>query len=158
MFQQDVPPDQSIRHADIVRSEKGDLQLTMKAPLILKYSKPESKTVYPEGVEITFFDSDRSPKAFFTAKEAVSYDDRNLIEARDSVVLIDYRSHDTTYLQDLVWDSKQHRIYREHPLRSVNGSRVTYGDSFESDENFENPQILHQRGTIEWNDEEDEEW
>jgi hypothetical protein len=148
----DAPPSQTIRDAHIIRSEKGELQLEMTAPIIMKYTKPEAKTVYPDGVRITFFDEDKKPKAFFTAQKAVSFDNENRLEARDSVVIIDYRSNDTTYLADIIWDSRAKRIYREHPLRSVNGKKVTYGDSFESDDHFEHPQIMHQRGTIEWNE------
>ncbi len=149
----DVPPSQTILDGHILRSEKGELQLEMTAPVILKYNKPEDKSIYPEGVKITFFDEDKKPKAFFTAKRAETYDFDNLLKASDSVVIIDYRSHDTTYLEDIVWDSRAKRIYSEHPLRSVNGKKVTYGDSFESDDHFEHPQILRQRGTIEWNEE-----
>jgi hypothetical protein len=53
-------------------------------------------------------------------------------------------------MESLIWDKKEKKIYSDKPLKSVNESRVTYGDGFESDENFKNPQIIHQRGTLEW--------
>ena len=69
------------------------------------------------------------------------------------MVIIDYDSGDTTYMESLIWDKKEKKIYSDKPLKSVNGSRVTYGDGFESDESFKNPQIFRQRGTLEFKDE-----
>lgn len=149
-FDRQELPDNTIKRAHIQRSESGRLQLQMDAPVIEQYSKPESKTVYPRGVCMHFFDDYNSPTAILKANYAISYDGRNLMQVRDSVVIIDLRSGDTTYLQDLTWDANQHRIFTDKPLRSKNGQRVTYGDGFTSDENMETPQILHQRGTLEW--------
>ncbi|MBR1793110.1 MAG: hypothetical protein IJ764_05665 [Bacteroidales bacterium] len=152
-FERKTLPTQTIRGGHVIRSDKGNLQMVMDAPLILKYTDPKEKTIYPKGVAITFYKSTDEATAFFQSKYAVSFDDRDVMVARDSVMVIDYRSGDTTYLEDLVWNAPQKRIYSKHPLRSVNGSRITYGDSFESDDKFENPQIVRQRGTVEWQDE-----
>jgi len=149
-FDRQVLPDNTIRQARIQHSEYGRLQLLMEAPVIEQYSNPETKTVYPEGLKARFFDGVNNPTATLTARYAVSYDNRQLTKVQDSVVIIDLRSGDTTYLQELTWDAVQHRIYSEKPLRSVNGKRVTYGDGFESDDNMQSPQIIHQRGTVEW--------
>lgn len=147
------PPDQTIKNAHIQRSSSAKLQLIMDAPVIEKYSKPEAKTLYPKGVKLQFFDASGKPKATLSARYAISYDSKQIMMARDSVVIIDLNSRDTSYLEELTWNSAEHRIYSDKPLRSVNGARVTYGDGLESDENFTNPLILHQRGTIEWKEE-----
>lgn len=152
-FDRQELPDNTIKMAHIQRSEHGRLQLKMDAPEIEQYSKPEAKTVYPKGLVMHFFDDYNKPTAILTARYAVSFDKRNVMQVRDSVVIIDLRSGDTTYLQDLTWDAMQQRIYTDKPLRSKNGQRVTYGDGFTSDENMELPQILHQRGTLEWKEE-----
>lgn len=146
-------PSQKIEGSLISRTESGLLQMSLTAPIIEQYTTPERKTVYPKGFSITFFENGGTPKASISAKHGISYDSRDIMEAKDSVVVIDYRSGDTSYLHDLVWNSAEHRIYTEHPLRSVNGGRVTYGDGLESDDNFNHPIILRQRGTIEWNEE-----
>ena len=147
------PPDNIVRNAHVRRSENGKLQLLMDAPVIEQYSGDSARTVYPEGVYARFFNGPDEPTAILRARHAVQYDRLNITLVRDSVVIIDLRSNDTTYLQDLIWDAGQHRIYSEHPLRSVNGQRVTIGDAFESDDNMQSPQIIHQRGTVEWKEE-----
>lgn len=147
-----TPPDNVIRSAHVQHSSSGSLQLVMDAPLIERYSTPSPRTEYPQGVWIQFFSGAENPTATLSARYAVQYDDRDVTLVRDSVVIIDLRSHDTTYLKDLTWDANQHRIYSESPIRSVNGLRVTLGDGFESDDAMQSPQILHQRGTVQWNE------
>lgn len=141
-------PTQQVKEADIVRSARGDLQISMQAPIIEIYNKPENKTVYPQGVQIYFYNENHTKKAFLRADYAISYDDKDMMEAKKNVVIIDYGTGDTSYLDDLYWNSSEKRIYSNNPVKSINGPRVTYGDGFESDESFETPRILHQRGTV----------
>ena len=150
-FDRKTLPAQSIENGVVTRSSSGHLQLRLEAPVIENYDNPEHKTVYPKGVRMSFFDAGSTkPKVFLRAGYAVSMDDKRRLMARDSVVIIDYSTGDTTYLKDIIWDQNEQRIYSEHPIRSVNGLRVTLGDGFESDEDFVQPLIYHQRGTIEW--------
>lgn len=151
-FDRQTLPNQSVRGAHVVRSVSGDLQLLLDAPQIDVFQHPEAKTVYPKGFSMRFFAHDGTTTATVSARYGISYDSKQIMEARDSVVIIDHRTGDTVYLCSLVWNSLEERIYSNDSIRSVNGRRVTYGDGFESDENFTNPQILHQRGTIEWNE------
>ena len=141
-------PHQQIENGRVIRSTSGSLQMVMTAPHIDVYSSPERKTVCPKGVVLTFYSGKDKPKTLVSANYGISYDDRNVMELKDSVVIIDFKSGDTSYLSDLTWNGLEHRIFSPHPVRSVNGQRVTLGDSFESDENFEQPLIVGQRGTI----------
>lgn len=153
LFDHQMLPEQRINKAVVTRSEHGLVQMRLEAPLVERYGEPNPKVEYPEGVTIFFYDDSSQLKAFLRANYAVSLETKHRMEARDSVVIIDYRSGDTSYLEDIVWLQYEQRIFSEHPLRSVNGTRVTYGDGFESDESFTNLTIMHQRGTIEWQEE-----
>lgn len=141
-------PSQMVTKAHVIRSDSGKKQLVLEAPCIEAYEKPERKTVYPKGLQIHFYDNTNALKAYIRAGYGISLDDRELMEIRHNVVIIDYRTGDTSYLENLVWNSGEGRIYSNNPVRSVNGQRVTLGDGFESDDNFETPQIIHQRGTV----------
>ncbi len=152
-FERQNPPNQEIRQAHIRRSERGRLQMELDAPLIQQYREPAARTIYPRGVELRFFDDDRTLKTFIRANKGVSYDDRGIMKASDSVVVIDYANGDTVYLDDIVWRDKEDVIFSNHPVRAVNGRRVTYGDGFVSDEQMTNLRITRQRGVIEFNDE-----
>ena len=152
-FERQNPPDQELKQAHIRRSDQGRLQMELNAPLIRKYLEPAARTLYPEGVEIRFFNDQHEPTTFIRADKAISYDDRNIMKASDSVVVIDYASGDTVYLDDIIWRDNEDIIFSNHPVRAVNGNRVTYGDGFVSDEQMSNLRITHQRGVIEFNDE-----
>ena len=151
-FERKAPPDQEIKEAHIWRSEYGRLQLELEAPRIIQYRKPDTRTLYPEGVELRFYNEERTLTTFIRANTATSYDDKNILTAKDSVVVIDYTNGDTVYLEDIVWKSNEDIIYSNHPVRAVNGNRVTYGDGFVSDENMSNLRITRQRGIIEFED------
>lgn len=147
---------QEMRDAHVRRSERAKLQIELDAPLIQKYEKPRPKTVYSgtaeQRVQLRMYGDDGRLKTSIEAGHAVSLDDRDIMEATDSVVVIDYGNGDTIYLQDLIWDASEDRIYSEHTVRAKNGNRVTIGDGFASDQRMENMQIIHQRGIIEFED------
>lgn len=141
-------PVQSLENVRALRSSKGKVQMLVTAPSAQMYDKPERKSIYPEGFNMAILEGSDNRVANISADYAVSYDEKKIIEARRNVVVIDYRTGDTSYLESLVWNSAEHRIFSTDPVRSVNGQRITYGDGFESDDEFTTPQILHQRGTM----------
>lgn len=151
-FERDNPPDQEVKDAHVWRSEEGKPQLELDAPTIVQYRQPDTRTDYPDGVVLRFYDENRRVKTLIQAKKATSFDDKNILTATDSVVVIDYTNGDTVYLKDITWESNEDIIYSHHPVRAVNGPRVTYGDGFVSDGNMTNLRITRQRGTIEFND------
>jgi hypothetical protein len=149
-FDRQSPPDQEIRGAHIRRSSSAELQMELDAPRIVRYSQPAAKTVYPKGVTVRFYDGKGGIKTYLYATKAVSFDDRDIMQASDSVVVIDYGSGDTIYLQDIVWRKDEDLIFSNHTVRAVNGNRVTYGDGFVSDGQMTNLRVTRQRGVIEF--------
>lgn len=141
-------PQQSIDTVKAIRSLNGKRQMLMTAPKVMIYDKPQKKTVYPQGINMQVFDGGKKIAASIRADYAYSLDDQKIVEARRNVVVIDYRTGDTTYLNSLIWNSAEHRIFSNDTVKSVNGKRVTYGDGFESDDEFTTPYIKHQRGTM----------
>ncbi len=141
-------PQQSIDTVRALRSLGGKKQMVLKAPKVVVYEQPERKTVYPDGIDMQIYNNGDKIAASIKAKYAQSLDEKKIIEARNDVVIIDFRSGDTSYLENIVWNSAEHRIFSNAPVKSVNGKRVTYGDGFESDDEFTTPRILHQRGTM----------
>ncbi len=151
-FERKDPPDQEIVNAHIWRSEQGKLMLELEAERIVRFRKPDTRTVYPKGLKMCFYDSERKPKTTLRADKATSYDDKDIIVASGHVTVVDYTNGDTIYLEDITWKSNEDIIFSNKPVRAVNGQRVTYGDGFVSDENMNNLRITRQRGTIEFND------
>lgn len=145
----------SVTH--VRRSEGGRLQLELDAPIIQRYEMPQPITKFRSRsgvqVKIRFFAaSDGHKTASIFADSAISYDDRDMMEAHGNVMVIDHKTNDTVYLQDLRWNGDEDRAYSDNPVRARNGRRLTEGDSFVSDGRMENMQITNQRGVIEFND------
>lgn len=145
-----------MRDAHVHRSERGKLQLRLDAPLIQKFDRPKARTLYrsndKQRVHLRIYDDNSKLKVSIEADYAVSFDDRDIMEAHDSVVVIDYKGGDTIYLQDLIWNSAEDRIYSENPVRAKNGNRLTEGDGFTSNQSMDDMRIIRQRGVIEFND------
>lgn len=156
-FDQKNLPSQTVKDATVRRSTSGNVQMVMTTPLVQKFTTPDNRTLYPEGLQVEFLNTDGSKRAYLWALRAEELTDNNLVRAHDSVVIIDYENGDTVYLKNLTWNREEGRMFSNDLIRSVNGKRLTYGDGFESDEQFTNPQIFHQRGTIEWNENQNEE-
>jgi len=146
-------PQQALSNVRMERSEYGNRQLVMDAPVVNTYSSPEKKTVYPQGLHVRFYNASRHQVADLKADYAVQMVEKKLTEVRGNVVIIDYQSGDTSYLESLVWNEMDHRVFSTDPVKSVNGPRVTFGDGFESDDAFNTPLIIGQRGTMTFEDE-----
>lgn len=155
-FDQKNLPTQTVKEATIRRSTSGNVQMVMTTPLVQKFTMPDNRTLYPEGLQVEFLNPDGSKRANLWASRAEELTDNNLVQAHDSVVIVDYEKGDTVYLKSLTWNRSEGRMFSNDLIRSVNGNRLTYGDGFESDDQFTNPQIFHQRGTLEWNENRDE--
>lgn len=147
---------QEVMDAWVWRSENGKLQLDLDAPIIRKYEHPRPKTIYLSAADrrvlMRFYNEDIQVRSSIEADSAFSLDESNIMEAHGHVVVIDYSKNDTIYLEDLIWNSSEDRIYSEHPVLAKNGNRITEGDGFESDQHMDNMRVIRQRGTIEIED------
>ncbi len=143
-------PDQTVKNARIIQSSNGIVQVEVTAPLVLSYEGARRRTEYPKGVFLRFLNPDKTLKATLSAKYAVSNDEKKMMEAQNNVVIIDYRTGDTIYTEKLTWDQQQEKIYTNNLIKCVGRKAITYGDGFESDDRMDYPRIKNQRGTIEW--------
>lgn len=147
-FDRQVLPRQTLAHAEILRSQHGQVQSAIYATSIEQYDEPEAKTIYPKGIDVFFFADNGDTNGSLRANYAISWDNSNVMMARDSVVLINYESGDTVYLQELVWNRAEGRIFSNYPLHAHNGPQVTLGDSFHSDDSLKHMHIVNQRGVF----------
>lgn len=141
-------PQQSLDSVRVVRSNDGNKQMTITAQQVIITDKPEKVTRFPNGFHMMVFNANGKSVADIKADRALSRGEQRIIEAAGNIVIVDFRSGDTTYFDTLVWNSFEHVVKSDKPVRSVNGLRVTVGDGFYSDDDFVSPIIVHQRGTM----------
>lgn len=141
-------PVQTLYDATVLQSRSGNIQSELRAAVISKYEHPQATTTYPKGLQLVFFDNEGDTSCTLQAGFGMSWDRDGVMMVRDSVIIISYTQGDTIYLQDLVWNQSEGRVFSNNPVRTQNGARVTIGDSFHSDDKLEQMQIVNQRGVL----------
>jgi LPS export ABC transporter protein LptC len=113
-----------------------------------KYNEPESYLEYPKGVNIVSYDENKNKELSLTANYGISYEDRNIMEAKYNVVITNFKTGEIIETEHLVWDKEKHLIYSNTQTKQTKSDGSVYiGDRFESDEQLSkytifNPQIV----------------
>ncbi len=102
---------QTINHT-IVQSLNGVRQSKMVAPLMERYDMAREPFMeFPNGIEITTYDSIGSVASTIRANYAIYYEKRQIWEARGNVVGHNVPEERTLRTEQLFWDEKIGRIY-----------------------------------------------
>jgi LPS export ABC transporter protein LptC len=141
-------PEQYLNNTEMIRSDSGVIQMKLMTPRLERYKTPESIEKFPKGIQIEFYDLNLKPKAFLRADWAINYEDRNQMEAKQNVVIVDYRKGDTIYTEHIIWDQSRKVIYSNEFVKRINKDGVLYGKGFEADETFENLVLFQPRSTM----------
>lgn len=141
-------PEQYLNNTEMIRSDSGVIQMKLVTPRLERYKTPESIEKFPKGIRIEFYDLNLKPKAFLRADWAINYEDRNQMEAKQNVVIVDYRKGDTIYTEHITWDQSRRVIYSNEFVKRINKDGVLYGKGFEADETFENLVLFQPRSTM----------
>lgn len=109
----------------------------LKAPLSRRVFKKASVTeVFPEGIEVSFYDKSRQPRSWLTADYAVRDQANRIITVQKNVVL---RNDQGERMDgpELIWDerSKEIRTDRFVRITRADGS-IVYSYGFKSNERF----------------------
>lgn len=143
----DDSPIESTFDMELVYTEAARIVMTLSAPRMDRYEGEENYLEMPEGMEVFFFDSLMNVTSRMSARYAISYDDRDLIEARNDVVVVNERQEKLN-TEQLTWDRSQGIIFSEKFVRVTTEDEVIYGDGLEADERFDQWEIKKPRGTF----------
>jgi LPS export ABC transporter protein LptC len=90
-------------NVDIYYSEKGVVQLRIKGPkLIRTNAQGKQKDIFPEGLEVTFFDANGNERSWLSAKHGERYPIDQKIILTDSVVFKNIEE-ETLRTSELTW-------------------------------------------------------
>lgn len=131
-------PSEVSDHLLLYVSRGGKLSYEFSAPLYCVYHEPQSYQETPKGLKIINYTSDGTPNAVLTAKYGVHYENKRMMEAKNTVVIRNLQTGEKIETEHLIWDMDAHKVYSHTTTKQTcpDGS-VYIGDSFESDENFE---------------------
>ncbi len=148
LSQDTLMPSQSMINAEIIYTDSARLQLRIQAPEIHRYSThSENYTEFPEGVFAEFFDREGDLESQLESRYAIYFADKELWEAKDSVVIIN-RAGEILNTEQLFWDERNRTIYSHSYVRVTRPNEVIMGEGFEADETFTHWRIKKIQGTI----------
>jgi hypothetical protein len=139
-------PSNIIKQAHIYRSSNAEVNIEIFAPLINNFQGDSAKMEFPKGAKAIFFNKDMSVKSVLTADYAVKrqYSDDFLLKR--NVRIINYKSEDTIYCEDLIWQSSTQRIYTQKPIRRKSRTGTDYGEGLEANEAMDSIIIVRPHG------------
>ncbi|SDC38588.1 LPS export ABC transporter periplasmic protein LptC [Williamwhitmania taraxaci] len=137
-----------------IYTENGKVMVKMTAPELQRFENAEEpKTIFPKGIEITFYDQAHKPTSSLTCKYAIRYETKKLWEARNDVVGKNEKG-DVLHTERLYWNEGEKKVYSNDFCKVIRGDgTVQQGKRFESDERFKNYSIFNFSGDINLNDE-----
>lgn len=147
-------PDQSAENIEIIYSDSAKIKLKIIAPVLDHYGdKEEPYTEFPKGIDVTFYNPDRSIKSTLTANYAILDEKTALWEAKDDVVVVNKEEDNQLNTEHLIWDQNEGIIYSEKHVRITTADRVILGTGFESNQEFTKWTVKKIKGTLNFKDE-----
>ena len=101
---------------------------------------------FPESVEIIFYDVNKN-ESIITADYLVSYNDTDLVDLRNNVVIIT-SSKDTLYTDQLYYNKGQQWLFTNHPFRYKSLDKDITGIGFDSNISFSKINFLDVNGYV----------
>lgn len=124
----------------------------LAAPEVLRYALAEEPYVeYPQGVHVVFYNDSGFIKSTIDAKYAIQYDDKNITEARNNVIVVNAEGEELK-TEHLVWDENTEEIYSDEFVRIKTEDKYITGYGFRADQTFENWSMQKISGTIQLKD------
>jgi len=150
------PIDMPALHAhgmEIIRTDAGNIVFKAFAPEIIQHSNKKKYTEFPNGITVYTYNNYPEKESMLKANYAKFYEDRELWEARDSVVAENNKG-ETLNTDHLFWDQKRKILYSSNFTKITTEDGIFYGQNgFESDENFSKWKLINTKGTVNLKDE-----
>ena len=147
-------PTQTGKNITTIYTENGKMMVRMTAPELQRFENAEEpKTIFPNGIEITFYNQAQKPTSSLKCKYAIRYEAKKLWEARNDVVGKNEEG-DVLHTERLYWNEGEKKIYSNNFCKVIRtDGTVSQGKRFESDERFKNYTISNFSGDINLKDE-----
>ncbi|MFW5663819.1 MAG: LPS export ABC transporter periplasmic protein LptC [bacterium] len=142
----DSLPIESADSLRIVYSTHAQVQMTMDAPVMKRFEGDNPYMELSEGFVMVFFDSLMNETSRISARYAIQYEEDQLIDARNDVVVENMENNEKLNTEQLIWDQKNELIYTDKFVKITTNEEVLYGDGFESDDRFNSWVIKNPRG------------
>lgn len=144
-------PVESMYNAEIIYSDSGIVSGKLKARRLDHYTNKHSFTVMPKGIEVEFYDKNQIVETKLTANYAIKYDDKDVMEAKGNVIIINEKGEQLN-TEHIVWSQKKEQINSDAFVKITTKTEILMGDGLESNQSFTKYKIKKIRGTIQLKD------
>jgi len=145
----DSLPDISARNIDFTFSESAMVQVRLTGPVMHAFEGDDPSMVFPEGFRVEFYDSAFNITSTITGNYGIHYREKQLMEARNNVVVINYETGERLDTEELIWDMKKELIFSNKFVKITSDNGVMYGDGLEAEQDFSKRRIINPSGEIE---------
>ena len=144
-------PVESMYNAEIIYSDSGYVTGKLLAKRLDHYRSKNSFTVMPKGVLVEFYTKQQQVETKLTANYAMKYDDKDVMEAKGDVVIINDKGEKLN-TEHIVWNQKNESITSDAFVKITTKTEILMGDGLESNQSFTKYKIKKIRGTIQLKD------
>jgi len=144
----DTLPLEAAKDIEVIYSDSGRVKAILKGPLMNKYEKEAAMLIFPEGFELTFFDSAMTVRSTINAHYGKVDEKSNTMEARYNVVVVNRKKNEQLDTEHLVWDEKKQIIYSDVFVKITTPHEVIFGDGLVSNQDFSSYTIKNPHGEI----------
>lgn len=131
-----------------VKSDSGNVITELKAPLMHNTEGDTGSLEFPKGFFATMFDKE-VPSTTISAKYGVNYPNKDVVFARDSVVIINLITQETLYTERLYWFRRLNLIRTGTTVTITSPDKFIVGDSLIADDKFVNRTLYGIHATLE---------
>ncbi|MCF8368415.1 MAG: LPS export ABC transporter periplasmic protein LptC [Bacteroidales bacterium] len=143
----DSLPNEYAKDIEVFYSDSGKIEAYLEGPLMLNITdKEEPYMEFPDGFKVIFFDSLMNEKTIITAKYGINYEKKQIMEARNNVVVRSLDKDEKLETEQLIWDRQKGLIYSEVFVKITKPDEVLFGDGLISDQSFSFYEIKNPSG------------
>jgi LPS export ABC transporter protein LptC len=140
---EDTLPELTAYNIEYERISDQYKKILLKSPYIVRFEGEEPSTTFPDGFEITFYDTTGKAISFISANYGINLINKKIMQARNNVVVINYETQEQLNTENLVWDQNKHQIFSNTFVKLTSPDRVVFGDSMQADESFASREIFN---------------
>ena len=129
-------PDESMKGVTMTYTDSGLQRAILKTPLIYKYGNLDTKTEFPNGLVVYFYDKKGKKESYLEAGYGILNEKSKILVLEKKVFMIHYRKNDTLNTNYLVWKQDSAIITTPDTVHIWGQSGRFTGNHFRAKENF----------------------
>ena len=138
LFEKKSAPIENGNNIKMIYSDSADVVLLLESPVFISKTKGNKKIIeYPEGIKISFLDSEDKPNSWLIADKAENLVKDKKFIVRENVKLYN-SNNDKLETSELIWDEKKEILSTEKFVKITQPSKgdTLYGYGFVSNREF----------------------